>query len=410
MLGAVAGGGDPAAVTAALDPRVAAVIPFNFGEAGPEEHYTDGPRGYPFDTAWPGWGEWETTRCLPRSSVDQFFPWFLCASVAPRHFLYSFEIGWPEDVEHEPAWARYKKVFELYGLGDHLDEVHGFGPFPGPGECTNVGALLRQRIYPRPGALAPHLHARRRVPQPPPRFRTDVPDSGGRGGETAPGQPVRSRLQRCAINSLRRGLRTPPLSGLRAALAEKLGDIEPYAKPSVQLLWEKSGAEASVEALTIETAPGINSAHVDPEARACRDEASARGPRHCRRREGALPLGARPGSKCASFARVLRFALPDVRGTGELAATSSRGPGAMDLPETELMLGETPLGARLKDVRTVFHYLASRPDIDPAHIALWGDSFAETNADDFAFDQSEMQEPGPFAQHQAEPMGALLAL
>src|SRR6185436_10323677 len=46
MLGAVAGGGDPAAVTAALDSRIAAVIPFNFGEAGPEEHYTEGPRPY----------------------------------------------------------------------------------------------------------------------------------------------------------------------------------------------------------------------------------------------------------------------------------------------------------------------------------------------------------------------------
>jgi hypothetical protein len=82
----------------------------------------------------------------------------------------------------------------------------------------------------------------------------------------------------------------------------------------------------------------------------------------------------------------------------------------MGLPETELMLGETMLGARLKDARTVFHYLASRPDIDGSHIALWGDSFAETNADDFAFDQSEMQEAGPFIQHQAEPMGALVAL
>ena len=50
--------------------------------------------------------------------------------------------------------------------------------------------------------------------------------------------------------------------------------------------------------------------------------------------------------------------------------SSSRGPGAMGLPETELMVGETMLGARLKDVRTVFHYLASRPDVDPAHIAL----------------------------------------
>src|SRR5438093_2857262 len=39
LLGAVAGGGDPAAVTAALDSRIAAVVPFNFGGPQPETHY-----------------------------------------------------------------------------------------------------------------------------------------------------------------------------------------------------------------------------------------------------------------------------------------------------------------------------------------------------------------------------------
>jgi hypothetical protein len=106
----------------------------------------------------------------------------------------------------------------------------------------------------------------------------------------------------------------------------------------------------------------------------------------------------------------IAICLPDVRDTGEVGHTPSRGPGAMDLAETELMLGRTMLGARLKDVRTVFHYLAARPDIDAAKITLWGDSSANANADDFVFDQSEMQENGPFAQQQAEPMGALLAL
>ena len=79
MLGAVAGGGDPAAVTAALDTRIAAVVPFNFGESGPEEHYTEGPRPYDFETADPGWGSWESTRNLHQSIAGQFFPWFICA-------------------------------------------------------------------------------------------------------------------------------------------------------------------------------------------------------------------------------------------------------------------------------------------------------------------------------------------
>ena len=408
MLGAVAGGGDPAAVTAALDTRVTAVIPFNFGEAGPEEHYTEGPRGYPFDTAWPGWGEWETTRCLSRSSVDQFFPWFLCASVAPRHFLYSFEIGWPEDVEHEPAWARYKKVFALYGARDHLDEVHGFGPYPGPGECNNVGTLLRRRMYP---ILARWFQ----VSMPEVEYHNPLPDSqlmcltAAVAAERRP-QPASAIALAIAHDRLGRArAKDLSLNRLRVALAERLGDIEPSAKPPTQLLWEKPGAEATVEALAIETAPGITlpmlilkPAHA----------AAKRAPAVIAIAEGgkARFLLERGGEVNALLRKGIEVCLPDVRGTGEVAATSSRGPGAMGLPETELMLGETMLGARLKDARTVFHYLASRPDIDASHIALWGDSFAETNADDFAFDQSEMQEAGPFIQHQAEPMGALVAL
>jgi dienelactone hydrolase len=82
MLGAVAGGGDPAAVTAALDNRIAAVLPFNFGEAGPEEHYTMGPRRYDPGTADPGWGGWESTRCL-RQSRPILSVVHLCFGCAP---------------------------------------------------------------------------------------------------------------------------------------------------------------------------------------------------------------------------------------------------------------------------------------------------------------------------------------
>jgi dienelactone hydrolase len=43
LLGAVAGGGDTAAVTAALDPRVKAVVPFNFGGPQPDYAVPDDP-------------------------------------------------------------------------------------------------------------------------------------------------------------------------------------------------------------------------------------------------------------------------------------------------------------------------------------------------------------------------------
>ena len=39
-------------------------------------------------------------------------------------------------------------MYDLYGERDHLAEVHGLGPFPGPGECTHVSTFLRKRIDP----------------------------------------------------------------------------------------------------------------------------------------------------------------------------------------------------------------------------------------------------------------------
>jgi dienelactone hydrolase len=408
MLGAVAGGGDPAGVTAALDPRIAAVIPFNFGEAGPEEHYTDGPRGYDFETAWPGWGEWETTRCLPRSVADQFFPWLICASVAPRPFLYSFEIGWPADVEHEPAWARYKKVYDLYSARDHLDEVHGFGPYPGPGECTNVGASLRKKIYP---ILKRWLN----VPTPAAEYHRTLPDAAlmcmtisvAAKRQPKPASAIALDLAKQRLALSRSQAATPKM--LRLALQEKLGNIEPPHNVSAKLLWTKTQGGIVVEALAIESEPGITipfyvlrpsnrGTHPMPATLAIAQGGKAKF------------LSARGDEILTLLRRGVAVCLPDVRGTGEIASSESRGPESMNLAASELMLGGTLLGAQLKDVRTVFRYLMSRADIDPQQLAIWGDSFAETNPDDFAFDQSPLQEPGPFVQHQAEPLGALLAL
>src|ERR1700719_3765360 len=147
LLGAVAGGGDPAAVAAALDQRVSAVVPFNFGESTPEiPRFISEKNQWPLELADPGLGDWETPRCLRRGIIDQFLQWTVCAMVAPRRLVYSFELGW--NVEDLPAWARYKKVFELYQAADNLAEAHGFGPFPGPGECWNIGPAQRRSLYP----------------------------------------------------------------------------------------------------------------------------------------------------------------------------------------------------------------------------------------------------------------------
>jgi len=412
LLGAVAGGGDPAAVAAALDDRIAAVIPFNFGEAGPEEHYLEGPRPYDFDTAFPGWGSWETTRNLWRSAADQFFPWFICASVAPRRFVYAFEIAWPQGVERQPAWARYKQVFQFYGRGDHLDAVDGFGPFPGPGECTNVGTFLRKRLYPilkrwfdfpapaqeyrnlRPEAelmcLTPPLAAER-TPQPASEIALEM---------------ARARLK--AAHWRRRASPEDRRRELRAALTAKLGDIEPAPPSLARSRWSRLGSGFQAEGVTLETEPGITV----PLLLLKPANALARLPAVLAFAQGGKQrfLSARGAELNTLLEAGITVCLTDVRGTGETAPDAGRGPGAMGLAATDLMLGNTLLGAQLRDARSVFGYLASRADIHPQRIAVWGDSFAPANPERILPYESLHRRLGPHPLHQAEPLGALLAL
>jgi len=121
-------------------------------------------------------------------------------------------------------------------------------------------------------------------------------------------------------------------------------------------------------------------------------------------------LTLRPNEIATLLANGITICLPDVRGTGELAASTSRGPNAMGLAANELMMGRTLTGSRLKDIRTIFHYLEKHSEIDPKCIALWGDSFSEPNFQDFKYYQSPGQQSGPVQQRQSEPLGSFLAI
>jgi cephalosporin-C deacetylase-like acetyl esterase len=374
MLGAVAGGGDPAAVTAALDERVAAVIPFNFGEAGPEEHYTEGPRRYSFETADPGWGSWETTRNLWRSAADQFFPWFICASVAPRRFVYSFEIDWPQGLAREPAWARYQRIFGLYGRSGHLAEVHGFGPFPGPGECTNVGTFLRKRIYP---VLRRWLD----VTAPAEEYHNPRPEAElmALTEELAAARRPKAANE-VALDIARDRLHSAPRSP--AALRARLGDIEPDSRASVPFEFLKpDGASGRLPAVIVFSQQG-------------------------KRRY----LAERGADVKALLEAGIAVCLPDVRGTGDTAPGNDRGPRAMGLAATELMLGTTLFSAQLKDARGVLAQVRARDDVDPSRILLFGDSLAPVNPEFILPYESMYRQLGPRPLYQAEPLGPLLAL
>jgi hypothetical protein len=71
------------------------------------------------------------------------------------------------------------------------------------------------------------------------------------------------------------------------------------------------------------------------------------------------------------------------------------------------MLGQTLVGARLRDVRAVLRYLRGRKDIDAGRVALWGESFAPVNPPERNLAVPLDAEPAPDL---AEPLGGLLAL
>jgi dienelactone hydrolase len=148
LLGSVAGGGDPAGVTAALDERIACVVPFNFGGPQPETRYPlpdDAETSFNYS----GGGSWESTRNLYRSAAAGFLPWMIVGSVAPRHLIHAHEFAWDRD--RDPVWKRYQKIWGLYNVTDRLAFAHGFGTLTGqdpPGShCNNIGAVHRRQIH-----------------------------------------------------------------------------------------------------------------------------------------------------------------------------------------------------------------------------------------------------------------------
>jgi cephalosporin-C deacetylase-like acetyl esterase len=397
LLGAVAAGGEPAAVTAALDKRVAAVVPFNFG------------------TAEPGWGEWESTRCLRRSIIDQFFPWIIGASVAPRRLVYANEMGW-EHYKDNAAWERYQRLFALYGVLDNLDKAHGFGDFPGPGECANIGPAQRQTLYP---ALKRWFG----IPIP-----ASEPDDRRPEAELTVLTPAIAReLKMPSIHELALEVAIPKLKSaraetatlepqqrrerLRAKLASKLGDIEPSRALEGNIPWRKQLAGAEIEAVTLQIEPGIIVPLLVLRPANARER---RPPFVVAVSEGGKErFLAHRGDEIEAFLRAgTAVCLPDVRGTGETSSEVRRGLNSEEESPaaTEFMLGNTLLGARLKDLRSVLAYLSARSDLDGTKIALWGDSFAPVNPPRFMLDELIGWQIGPEIEYQAEPLGGLLAL
>jgi cephalosporin-C deacetylase-like acetyl esterase len=411
LLGAVAGGGDPAAVAGALDPRITVVVPFNFGGPQPETVYPL-PADAEDRVNFAGSGSWESTRNLRLSARDGFLPWVIVGAIAPRRLIYAHEFAW--DRARDPVWARLKRICRFYDAADRLSAVHGRGLLsgkpPDATHCNNIGPEHRQGIYrdlERWFGMAaptreerPHRPAKDLACLPPDVVPRPLHELAAEVG-AARSEVARKRLAGLTPEGRRQQLRRD--------WARLLGTVEPGADPRVTGRRTQPLGKVVVEHIALEVEPGIA---VPLLVLLPLDKPAGRLP--------VVVAFAQHGKQAflKDRSRVLAellqggvaVCLPDLRGTGEtLTAGDTRGRSSTStaLSASELMLGQTLVGTRLRDLRAVLRYLRSRPDLNAARVGLWGDSFAPANPDErnlaVPLDADRLPD-------QAEPLGALLAL
>jgi cephalosporin-C deacetylase-like acetyl esterase len=410
LIGAVAGGGDVAAVTAAVDHRVKAVVPFNFGkgQSVPPSDATE-------LTNYAGSGSWDSTRNLRLSARDGFMPWFVLAALAPRRLLYAHEFAWEPD--SDPVWHRLQRIYGLYGKTDHLESLHGSGSVTGNSphdtHCNNVGPPHRRQIY---ETLARWF--RMPVPTesyyrcPDEEMMCLAPAVVNKVGPK-PVYRLAAGMGATRVASARRQLTELGAAARRKRLqcdyGRLLGPIEPRGTPQVVSRTVQRRYTTKVEQLVVEVEEGVTVSLTllipagDPhEARPIVVGFAQEGSQRLRHGRGHLVK--------RLLRRGIAVCLSDLRGTGDrLPRDEFRGRRSVStmIASSEMMLGETLLGSRLRDLRSVLRHLRSYPQIDPGRMALWGDSFAPANNPNSNLAVPFDAEPFPGL---CEPLAGLLAL
>jgi dienelactone hydrolase len=415
MIGAVAGGGDPAAMAAALDSRVTCSIPFNFGRGSGWRTDLAGPAPEGANLA--GWGYWETTRSLRGSACGQFFPWLIMTAAAPRYLVNAHEFEW--DAQHDEAWERMQKVYEMYGARDRLGWQKGAGqcaPGEGNTHCTNVGPIHRAGLYPyleQWFGLTPPEEMQDRREKEELACLTSELAAKKQTVQTVAAQEATYRLE-----ELRQRLGVLDIDARReqhrSLWAEALGDVEP-APPSAEVMSRDEVGGVTVERIRLDVEeriavpmvllrPGVEAAPVVVGV--------------AQQGKGAF-LTERAGEVARLLDAGVAVCLVDVRGTGETALDDSHGLNSeyIDASERERMLGGSLLARQLRDLRSALAYLRTRGDLDASRLALWGDSFAPVNPAGFIpgehsgkqVDQSDWPNAA-YGPYWAEPLGQMLVL
>ncbi|MFO0928885.1 MAG: hypothetical protein U0736_18005 [Gemmataceae bacterium] len=403
LLGAVAGGGDPAAVTAALDRRIAAAVVFNFGGPQPESRYPL-PADAEESFLYAGAGSWEPTRNLARSARDGFLPWWIVAAIAPRRHVHAHEFSWDE--ERDPVWRRLRQVHRWYGTPDHLAATHGTGVLTGQpptaSHCNNIGPRQRKGIHEAfrrwIGITVDESPARERRPAA--ELLCLAPDE-----RIEPVHRLAARLADDRATAARGNRGATPAEqrqALRRSWAAILGPIAPTKPPWVVERTEPPPAEG-ISARWIGL-PGdswvwgleLSGPHRGDDPRPTVVAVGQGGPRAFLRH------------RSAEIARHLRagrvVVLAQLGGMSNTQPGTGRGrtSGATAYASSLLMLGEPALGQRLRELRTLLVYLRQRAP----RLTVWGDSFAPPVSPGRRIDVPLDVDQPPHA----EPLGALLAL
>ncbi len=421
VLGAVAAGGDVAAVAAALDPRIRGVVSYNFGGPEPETPYplpAEGELSFPYASG----GHWDSTRRLRHSARDGSLPWVVVGAVAPRAVVYAHEFAW--DREHDPAWKRLTRIYELHDAAPRLGAAFGKGTLFGKPEgtgCGNIGAFHRRTLAPflkdRFGIIWPEKEIEQRRGEEELRCLTPVlrKEFKPRPVHELAGDIADAHLKaaRAKLATMKPEQRT---KHLRATWETILNTGTPSADPKRLHHADSKIGDVIVERSVLEVERGI----VVP-LLLLRPSKAARCPvvigvsQHGKQQF----LAARADDIAALLEAGIAVCLPDVRGTGETTATGDkRGRPAGTLVEMRRtsegvllaneveMLGGTLVGERLRDLRSVMRYLRGRMDLDGKRLALWGVSLASVNR------PGSLVVPFDAAKYpqQAEPLGGLLAL